>query len=38
MVKDATRDAATGARGFQVWVGDLTKPLVTDAAKQRYQC
>jgi Cytochrome P460 len=38
MVKDATRDAVTGRWGFQAWAGDLTEPLVTDAARQCYQC
>jgi len=39
MVKDATKNAATGGWGFQAWAGgDPKKPLVTDAAKQCFAC
>jgi len=39
MEKDSRRFAATGGWGFQFWVGgDATKPAVTDATKQCFEC
>ena len=39
MVKDPTKYAATGGWGFQFWAGgDPNKPMVTDAAKQCFEC
>ena len=39
MEKDSKRFAATGGWGFQFWVGgDATKPAVTDATKQCFEC
>jgi len=39
MVKDSKKYASTGGWGFQFWVGgDPTKPVVTDAAKQCFEC
>jgi hypothetical protein len=39
MVKDAKKYAATGGWGFQVFIGgDPKKTLVTDAAKQCFEC
>jgi hypothetical protein len=39
MVKDNKKYASTGGWGFQAWAGgDPTKPLVTDPAKQCFEC
>jgi hypothetical protein len=39
MLKDKKKYAATGGWGFQAWAGgDPTKPLVTDPAKQCFEC
>jgi hypothetical protein len=39
MRKDKKKYAATGGWGFQAWAGgDPTKPLVTDPAKQCFEC
>ena len=39
MVKDANKYAATGGWGFQLFAGgDPNKPIVTDAAKQCFEC
>lgn len=39
MVRDPKEYAATGGWGFQAWVGgDSTKPLVTNAATQCFNC
>jgi hypothetical protein len=39
MLKDKTKYAATGSWGFQAWAGgDSTKPMVTDATKQCFEC
>ena len=39
MTKDKKRYAATGGWGFQAFAGgDRTKPLVTDATKQCFEC
>jgi len=39
MVKDSKKYASTGGWGFQLWEGgDPKKPLVTDAAKQCFEC
>jgi len=39
MVKDRKKYASTGGWGFQAWAGgDPKKPLVTDAAKQCFEC
>jgi hypothetical protein len=39
MVKDSKKYASTGGWGFQFWVGgDPTKPVVTDATKQCFEC
>src|SRR3974390_1806805 len=39
MVKDAKKYAATGGWGFQFFAGgDPKKPVVTDAAKQCFEC
>jgi hypothetical protein len=39
MVKDAKKYAATGGWGFQFFAGgDPNKPVVTDAAKQCFEC
>jgi hypothetical protein len=39
MVKDKKKYAATGGWGWQAWAGgDPKKPLVTDAAKQCFEC
>ncbi|MGZ8369162.1 MAG: cytochrome P460 family protein, partial [Rhodoplanes sp.] len=39
MVKDSKKYASTGGCGFQLWEGgDPKKPLVTDAAKQCFEC
>jgi len=37
MVKDAKKYAATGGWGFQFFAGE-DKPIVTDAAKQCFEC
>jgi len=37
--KDSKRYASTGGWGFQFWLGgDQKKPVVTDAAKQCFEC
>jgi hypothetical protein len=39
MIKDSKKYASTGGWGFQLWAeGDSTKPQVTDAAKQCFEC
>jgi hypothetical protein len=39
MLKDKKKYASTGGWGFQAWAGgDRTKPLVTDPAKQCFEC
>src|SRR5580704_12732270 len=39
MEKDSKKYASTGGWGFQFWAGgDPTKPIVTDAAKQCFEC
>ena len=39
MVKDSKKYASTGGWGFQFWIGgDPTKPVVTDATKQCFEC
>jgi Cytochrome P460 len=39
MVKDSKKYASTGGWGFQLWQGeDPSKPIVTDAAKQCFEC
>ena len=39
MVKDAKMHASTGGWGFQAWAaGDPSKPIVTDAVKQCFEC
>ena len=39
MEKDSNKYASTGGWGFQFWAGgDPTKPIVTDAAKQCFEC
>lgn len=39
MVKDSKKYASTGGWGFQLWDGgDPKKPVVTDAAKQCFEC
>lgn len=39
MKKDSKRYASTGGWGFQFWLGgDPNKPVVTDAAKQCFEC
>ena len=39
MVKDKKKYASTGGWAFQAWAGgDPTKPLVTDPAKQCFEC
>ena len=39
MVRDPKEYAATGGWGFQLWAGgDSTKPLVTNAVTQCYNC
>jgi hypothetical protein len=39
MAKDSNKYAATGGWGFQFWLGgDANKPIVTDAAKQCFEC
>jgi Cytochrome P460 len=39
MLNDKKKYAATGGWGFQAWAGgDPTKPLVTDPAKQCFEC
>jgi hypothetical protein len=39
MVKDSSKYASTGGWGFQFFAGgDATKPIVTDAAKQCFEC
>jgi hypothetical protein len=39
MVKDSKKYASTGGWGFQLWEGgDPKKPVVTDAAKQCFEC
>ena len=39
MLKDKKKYAATGGWGFQAWAGgDPAKPLVTDPAKQCFEC
>jgi hypothetical protein len=39
MTKDSKRYASTGGWGFQFWAGgDPKKPLVTEAAKQCFEC
>jgi hypothetical protein len=39
MLKDKKKYAATGGWGFQAWgEGDPAKPLVTDPAKQCFEC
>jgi hypothetical protein len=39
MVKDKKKYASTGGWGWQAWAeGDPKKPLVTDAAKQCFEC
>jgi hypothetical protein len=39
MVKDQKKYASTGGWGFQLWAGgDPNKPIVTDAAKQCFEC
>jgi hypothetical protein len=39
MVKDTKKYASTGGWGFQFWAGeDAKKPVVTDAAKQCFEC
>jgi hypothetical protein len=39
MVKNASKYASTGGWGFQFFAGgDATKPIVTDAAKQCFEC
>jgi hypothetical protein len=39
MLKDKKKYASTGGWGFQAWAGgDRTKPLVTDAVKQCFEC
>jgi hypothetical protein len=39
MVKDAKKYKSTGGWGFQLFAdGDPKKPLVTDAAKQCFEC
>jgi hypothetical protein len=39
MTKDKNKYAATGGWGWQAWAGgDPNKPLVTDAAKQCFEC
>src|ERR1700730_3646830 len=39
MLKDEKKYASTGGGGFQAWAGgDPTKPLVTDPAKQCFEC
>ncbi|HMA71548.1 MAG TPA: cytochrome P460 family protein [Xanthobacteraceae bacterium] len=39
MVKDSKKYASTGGWGFQLWAGgDPKKPIVTDAAKQCFEC
>jgi cytochrome P460 len=39
MVKDSKMYASTGGWGFQAWAGgDPSKPIVTDATKQCFEC
>ena len=39
MVKDSKKYASTGGWSFQLWEGgDPKKPVVTDAAKQCFEC
>jgi hypothetical protein len=39
MEKDSEKYASSGGWGFQFWAGgDPTKPIVTDAAKQCFEC
>jgi Cytochrome P460 len=39
MVKDSKKYASTGGWGFQFWEGgDPKRPIVTDAAKQCFEC
>jgi agmatine/peptidylarginine deiminase len=39
MVKDQKKYASTGGWGFQLWAGgDPKKPIVTDPAKQCFEC
>jgi hypothetical protein len=39
MLKDKRKYASTGGWGFRAWAGgDPTKPLVTDATKQCFEC
>jgi hypothetical protein len=41
MVKDSKKYASTGGWGFQLWEGgdpNYKKPVVTDAAKQCFEC
>ena len=39
MVKDSKKYGSTGGWGFQLWEGgDPKKPVVTDAAKQCFEC
>jgi hypothetical protein len=39
MVKDSKKYASTGGWGFQIFAGgDPTKPMVTDATKQCFEC
>jgi Cytochrome P460 len=39
MVKDSKKYSSTGGWGFQAWMGgDPKKPVVTDAAKQCFEC
>jgi hypothetical protein len=39
MLKDSKKYASTGGWGFQLWEGgDPKKPMVTDAAKQCFEC
>jgi hypothetical protein len=39
MVKDSKKYSSTGGWGFQLWEGgDPKKPVVTDAAKQCFEC
>jgi hypothetical protein len=39
MLKDKKKYASTGGWGWQAWAGgDPTKPLVTDATKQCFEC
>lgn len=39
MVKDSGKYNSTGGWGFQAWAGgDPNKPIVTDAAKQCFEC